>query len=257
MKSMNMTSDGGSKMQRLKMLSWQGKGRLPHQEDALSISEERGIAIVSDGFGGPHAGVEASRVVVDSVMAFLSREFGDPDATLPFVMRPDYSNAANILHNALVHANRELLRRFKSKGANERGGASVMAALVDQGFLAVASCGTTEAWLLRGRRLERLVASRSLQALLLPGVRLSRSLDFPVTALGLHPQFEPEIREFRLRPGDSVLLCTDGASPFIDAARERAIGEGGPDSEPDPQRVLDFIGESPLVDNAAVVAISS
>jgi protein phosphatase len=200
---------------------FQSNGQRPFQEDHIIAQRDRGIFVVADGFGGPVAGTESARAACEEVRNFLFKEAGDRDATLPFVLRSYFSLAGNVLFNALIHANRKMVGPNKKKGANERGGASVLAGYMDGNLLALANVGACGAWLFRGGRSAELVLPRTYARLRDPhGAEDDTQYRAPLIALGMGDDLEPEIFEYRMRPGDWLLLQTDGIPR---GARERLL----------------------------------
>jgi len=177
----------------------------------------RGIFVVADGLGGPVFGKNAARAACEGVVEFLTREAGDRDATLPFVLRNYYTLAGNILFNSIIHANRKLLELNRDRGVHERGAASVIAGYVDRDVLALASVGSVAAWMGRAGEFGELVRPRSWGRMLEPlriysegpGSRL------PLMALGVGDDLEPEITEVRLRPGDQLWAGTGEPPGYI------------------------------------------
>jgi len=175
----------------------------------------RGVFAVADGFGGPEAGSNASKTAAEGVREFLIKEAGDLEATLPFVLRTYFSLAGNVLFNALVHANRKVLSLNRDKGIHEKGGASVIAGFLDGDLLALASVGGCEAWLLREERAVQLVTPRAYSRLADPfGTEKLTTPRFPLMALGISEDLEPEVWEFRIRPGDWLILSTGSMGAF-------------------------------------------
>jgi serine/threonine protein phosphatase PrpC len=188
-----------------------GKGARPAQEDHALALREKGVFVVADGFGGPVAGAAASKEACEAVRGFLVKEAGDLEATLPFVLRSYFSLAGNVLFNALVHANRKVVAFNKGKNANERGGASVLAAFLDGDLLALAGVGICTGWLLRGGKAIELVTPRSYGKLCDPfAAEAHEQLRIPLMAVGMADDLEPEIFEYRIRPGDWLVLHSDG-----------------------------------------------
>jgi serine/threonine protein phosphatase PrpC len=187
------------------------QGLRPLQEDFVIADGGKGIFVVADGFGGGAAGMRAARTACEAVKGFLEKEAGDRDATMPFVLRSYFSLAGNVLFNALVHANRKVLKLNQGKSVHERGGASVLAGFLDGDLLSLANVGGCTAWLLRDGRAVELVIPRTLGRQLDPWREDPPvSLALPLMALGTHEDIEPEITEYRVRPGDWLLLHTDG-----------------------------------------------
>jgi PPM family protein phosphatase len=198
------------------------KGARPAQEDAVVADSVKGIFAVADGFGGPVPGAEASRTACEAVREFLFREAGDLEATLPFVLRSYFSLAGNVLFNALVHANRKLMKLNGGKGVHERGGASLIAGFLDGDLLAIANVGACSASLFRGGCSRELVIPRTYGRLRDPFESAPEVAEraAPLIALGICEDLEPEIFEYRVQPGDWLLLHTDGAGW---ALRERIL----------------------------------
>jgi serine/threonine protein phosphatase PrpC len=177
-------------------LSGSIQGARSEQEDFNLALPEKGVFVVADGFGSSGAGARASRVACEAAANFLVRNSGDSDATLPFVMRRYFSLEANMVFNSLIHANRELTAANRDKSISRRGGASVLAALVERDFLAMAGAGVCSVRLFRGGE---------------DPVLLNRPKTY-MSLRGLYEDFEPEVLELHAEPGDWVLLHTDGLS---------------------------------------------
>jgi serine/threonine protein phosphatase PrpC len=192
------------------------KGDAAIQEDYVLAKKERGLFVVGDGFGGGDNGANAAKNGCESVLGFLEKEAGDLDATLPFVLRRYYSLAGNVLFNALIHANRKILKTNKGKTANERGGCSLIAAYLDADLFALANIGACSAWLIRDGKALELVLPRTYARFIDPfSVDPHPDLAVPLTAMGITDDLEPEIIEFRVKEGDWLLLQTDGVRADI------------------------------------------
>jgi PPM family protein phosphatase len=182
------------------------------QEDFVLSNREKGIFVVADGFGGAQPGALASKTASEEVQRFLFKEAGDLDATLPFVLRSYFSLAGNVLFNALIHANRKVMALNKGKNVHEKGGSSVVAAFLDGDLLALANVGVCSASVIRDGRARELVTPRSYGRLVDPFGKKEEGpqIDAPLMALGISEDLEPEIFEYRVRPGDWIILHTDG-----------------------------------------------
>ncbi|MBC7691381.1 MAG: protein phosphatase 2C domain-containing protein [Methylotenera sp.] len=197
-------------------LVFSSQGALASQEDFVLGKKDRGLFVVADGFGGVVPGALASRTACEAVLGFLQKEAGDIEATLPFVLRSYYSLAGNVLFNALVHANRQVLRLNQKKNVHERGGASVIAGFLDEDLMAIAHVGACGAWLFRSGMATELVTPRTYARLSDPfNKEVSDGTAVPLMALGISQDLEPEIVELRVRPGDWLLLQSDGMDQTI------------------------------------------
>lgn len=245
-------------MQDLKVRSlevFSDPGAKQRQEDCAAGDRDKRIFCVSDGFGSGDAGEIAARTACQSVERFLYKEAGDLEATLPFIIRPYFSLAGNVLFNALIHANRECRKLNQSKAGQTSGGASLVAGFVDGDLLCVGSVGACEAWLWRDGVWTRLVQPRTYGFLEDP-VRGGRTPDgvlsgaarAPLRALGMADDLEPELIEVRLRPGDGLLLHTDGWSET-----ERSVWEMGVRSGEQASQTLQRLRSTKKVAHAAGV----
>jgi serine/threonine protein phosphatase PrpC len=202
------------KVKNLSTFSHPGSRR--SQEDHVLCDAQKRIFVVADGFGGPIPGSNAAKTACEAVKSFLFKEAGDLEATLPFVLRSYYSLAGNVLFNALIHANRRVTLGNRGKSVHERGGASVLAGMMDGDLLAIASVGSCSAWLIRGGEARQLVTPRSYGTLVDPfASSISAAQGIPLAAVGMSEDLEPEIIEFRVREGDWVFLNTDGISKSV------------------------------------------
>lgn len=200
-----------------KVLTQLHQGSRPIQEDAFLSQPERGLFVVADGFGGSGPGVEASKLACESVARFLEKEARDRDATLPFTLKSYYSLAGNVLLNSIIFANEKIRSHFKGKTSNARGGASVTAAFLDEDTLAFANFGSCRVDLIRRGEWKELVTPRSYARLLDPtgGSDSKAGFQFPLVALGLLEEIEPEVFEMRVEAGDWVILRTDGLDNLL------------------------------------------
>lgn len=207
------------------------KGKRAIQEDFFLGLKEKGIFVVADGFGGPVAGVEASKLACESVRNYLVKEAGDREATMPFVLRSYFSLAGNVLFNALLHANFKLCLSNRNKDVNEKGGASILAAFQDGDLLALANVGACSAWLFRDGEATELVVPRTYARMVEPFLtQAPAALQIPLMAVGMTDDLEPEIVEVRLKPRDWVLFQTDGLSReavyFLQELQRRGFEQG-------------------------------
>ncbi len=211
-----------SLIQSFTIFSTQGEAQ--SQEDFVLGKKDRGLFVVADGFGGSGVGSQVSQTACEAVLGFLEKEAGDVEATLPFVLRSYFSLAGNVLFNALIHANRKVSLLNRGKSLNEKGGASVLAAFLDEDLFAIGSVGGCTAWLIRNGQSTELVAPRTYARLCDPfDTDPDPQMAAPLMAMGMSDDLEPEIIEFRVKPGDQVLLHSDGLRAVVRAQLLQAV----------------------------------
>ncbi|MBI3534206.1 MAG: SpoIIE family protein phosphatase [Deltaproteobacteria bacterium] len=183
------------------------------QEDCIYSNQDKGIFTICDGFGGPETGNLVSKLTCDAIKNFLEKEAGDIEATLPFVLRSYFSLASNVLFNALLFANQKVWSFNQDREINQKGGASVLSCFIDGDLLSIANVGVCSVWLERNRKLIELVTPRSYGRMLNPTV-LDHDIELkvPLMAIGMSEDLEPEIVEYKILPGDWILMQTDGLS---------------------------------------------
>lgn len=244
----------------LAVATFSRQGARPGQEDFVLATQEKGIFVVADGFGGPGPGSEAARTACEAVRGFLIKEAGDLDATLPFVLRSYFSLAGNVLFNALIHANRKVTQLNKGKGVHERGGASVLAGYLDGDLLALANVGGCAAWLVREGRGAELVAPRIYGRLVDPFAlygeqgAASEAMGAPLMSVGTAEDLEPEIIECRVRPGDWLLFHTDGIGQHI-RAQVAALQAQGHAPGVAAEALISLLNRGEYADNAACALV--
>lgn len=185
-------------------------------EDSLCVCPELGLFAVADGMGGHKAGEVASRLALDKLVSFLKQNW-------------DYGITQNLLADAVQAANRAVFQNAAENPDRQGMGTTITACMFRNRLLWVANVGDSRALLLRKGKLSKLTSDHSLVQELVDGGGITEAdaLNHPrrnvlTRALGVGPQVEADIFEYRIFPGDRLLICTDGLCAFVD---ERRIGE--------------------------------
>lgn len=195
-----------------------------HNEDRSLVAYRHGVLVVAvaDGVGGEHGGDIASEAAVTELAQAYFRKPG----------RDLRSN----LSEAVKAANAAVLQTAEAK--NLRGAATtVVAAAVKGGRAAIANLGDSRAYLLRDATLRQVTKDHT------------GSVHRSITRFAGDPRgVQPDVFYERLRPGDRLLLCSDGVTihlseddlvPLLaegDAARaaqqivKEAVARGGRDN---------------------------
>jgi protein phosphatase len=184
---------------------------LTHEEnqDRCYIDPDLGLYLVSDGMGE----AISPQVVVDALPGLLRAALADVEDLAD-------ARAAAAVRAAVAEVS------CRVRAENERNGdvlgATVVLALVRGGRALVAHLGDSRAYLLRAGRLEPLTRDHSLLERLLelgwikPEEALWRGNGGPTRYAGMKGEAEADVRVLELRPGDRLLLCSDGLTELLD-----------------------------------------
>lgn len=177
-----------------------------HRVVAEHVSD-RAAFFLAEGFGKQ---VGQAKKVIQSTQHLLFHRTSDPESTLPFFLKPAFSLAASSIANAVGYANHLLMQDNQNLDFSERSGASLLAAFVQNGFLVLANAGSTRAYLFReGKEGLLLNQPRTFFFLQDPWeAGFSELPAFPLMALGLFSELEPDLTECRVTTGDLFLAVT-------------------------------------------------
>lgn len=178
------------------------------------------LFLVADGLGGHPSGEKASRTAVDHII----RTYMD---------KPGNDVQVN-LQKAIQSANTLLYTQAAGHRAEHRWGTTLVAAVVRQDRLWVANVGDSRAYLLRRHRLKQLSRDHNWRAshsgVGEPDNWIGRHV--VTRALGRKSTVEVDLLPpIHLRPGDSILLCSDGLTGPVPDDEIQAIIEHHPPQE--------------------------
>ena len=235
-----------------------------HNEDAFLVENDARLFLVADGMGGHAAGEIASRIAVDSISEFILHTRED-DGTWPHAYDEHFRRSTNRLMAALRMANTRVLEAMR-KDARLRGmGTTVVAALADEETLSVAHVGDSRAYLIRDGQLSRITNDHSwvfeqVQAGMLTEAEAEKHpLRNVITrALGGALQVTPDASEIDAKPGDVVLLCSDGLTGMVPESEIlRIVTANGGDLEKACRQLIDAANERGGLDNVTAVLVKA
>lgn len=157
-------------------------------EDPVEWERKGAIFLVADGMGGHPAGKEASHYAVNKVLKYY-RNDPSPEVAKSLLKAVERVNAS-------LHA--------LSTGAPSKAGmgTTLVAAVLRRDKLWVANVGDSRVYLLRGNHIRQITRDHSLAAL--------NKRNVITRALGLEPSVKVDIFTVTIKPGDILILCTDG-----------------------------------------------
>lgn len=213
-------------------------------EDAQGRDDERRTFVVADGVGQYRGAALASALAVDAVLdALAAGPPGEPEAIRSWLGR------------AVAHAARVIHARGRAEPAHGSMATTVTALQLLEGAWWVVHVGDTRAYLLRDGRLEQLTRDHSLAweqyeagAITKEQLRTHPNQNLLTrTLIARRDAVVPEVFTGDLRPGDRLLLCTDGLIKVLDEGRiSETLAEGD-----DPQMIAEA-----LVERAARIGLT-
>jgi PPM family protein phosphatase len=199
-----------------------------NNEDSILIDQERGIFILADGMGGHNAGEVASKIAVDTVHDFLKERIGINES------------AEKILHaldGAILKAH-DAIKEKAVSDINFRGMGTTLVVLVVRNEKAyLCHAGDSRAYLFRDS-LERLTKDHTVGDSWVEKGYMTRE-QVPAQqwhsltqAVGVGDYPVPDKITVELKPGDVLLLCSDGLTDMLPDDEIAAILSPSPLSSP-------------------------
>ncbi len=175
-----------------------------HNEDACFVGEN--CCAVADGMGGHRAGEVASRMAILAVEQELSRS----------------GPTGFDIERCIKHANATVLDASRHADALEGMGTTLTVATVTSGVLKVGHVGDSRAYLIAADGIEQLTDDHSVVGEMLRSglITAEEAAAHPkrhaiTRALGFFDDLEVDVGEWPVRPGDIVVLCTDGLHDLV------------------------------------------
>lgn len=192
-----------------------------HNEDAIFVDAQNGLAVLADGMGGYNAGEVASGMAV----MVLSNGIKDGMAVIKSNEKDEvtgFSYTASLLNEQIAVANSTIFEAAKSQPQCAGMGTTLVVTQFYNNQVTVAHIGDSRLYRLRGEVFEQLTKDHSfLQEQIDSGLitaeqaRFSHNKNLVTRALGIDPKVEPEIHDYEVLPGDLFLLCSDGLNDMV------------------------------------------
>ncbi len=200
-----------------------GRRRLLNED---AIHAEDGLLVVCDGMGGHKAGEVASRLAIDSIVAFVRRSGDDPEITWPYGFDPRASFTGNRLRTAIKLANRAVFRKAASAEDYTGMGTTVAAVMIPPTatHMTFAGVGDSRIYLVRDGVIRQLTRDDSWASLGIDDTTPGTSPRNVLTkAVGAQEDVQFDVQTHPLADGDRVLLCSDGLTNMLPDARILAV----------------------------------
>ena len=228
-----------------------GKVRSTNQDYSFcscrSVGNLENLFIVADGMGGHNAGDYASSFTVHEVVSDIYSNTSD-------------DNPVSIIKRAINNANGKLYDRSIHNSELSGTGTTLVVATVMEGILYVANIGDSRLYLFHNG-LRQITKDHSLVNKLLE--MGSITLDSPeyakqkhviLRAVGTTPDVLIDFFEEKVRPGDLILMCSDGLTGMVDeTVIESVLNDEGLSLEDKVRRLIELANDNGGVDNIAIL----
>ncbi len=231
-----------------------------HNEDNFAILGDYGLYIVADGMGGHASGEVASQLAVDTMREFFAATTDDPDRTWPYKMDRSKGYEENRLITGIMLSNLRIFESAKTNPGQRGMGTTIVAMFVTREGVYVAHVGDSRVYRIRDGQMEQLTEDHSL----LNDYRKMKQLtdeeiaNFPhknviVRALGMKETVKVDTRFESPRPGDVIVLCSDGLAGPVTDDDIRSIVLSTNDLQAAAQKLVDRANENGGPDNVTCV----
>lgn len=192
---------------------------LDRSADATAETPPGLLLVVADGVGGRPGGGIASALAVDAMACYVQ-------TVVPWVLTAGEADRERLdawLHDALRRTQARLRRFALRRGLDPRLATTFTMACVTWPDLVIAHIGDSRCYLARDGGIERLTVDHTLAQRLYEDGQLSPDqIDrspyshMLLNALGgSTDELSVDIRRTQLRPGDALLLCSDGLTRHV------------------------------------------
>lgn len=221
-----------------------------------SQSGQLGVFIVADGMGGVQAGEQASALAVKQTAEVVVSRLNHWN-----IDQADVDFQA-LLKESIKSANLKIHDTARQRPDLAGMGTTITVAIVRENFAYIGHVGDSRAYLINQHIVEKVTRDHSLVGRLLEigqitpeeaAVYPQRNLIY--RSLGTYPDVEVDFYQRPLRPGDSVLLCSDGLNNHVEDREIAEIVRAHVDPQIACQELINLANARGGEDNITVVVV--
>ena len=231
-----------------------GRVRTDNQDAyfAGKITDDSVFAVVCDGMGGANAGNVASELAVRHISEYVIRSYRDG---------MNMTDTEKTLKNAIVSANISLYDKAVNNAELAGMGTTAVAAFVKDGTAVIAHVGDSRIYLVNGE-IKQLTRDHSVvQSLIESGkitpedAKVHPRKNVITRALGAEENVAVDSDCINLSDGDTLLLCSDGLTNFLDDKDILTVFQNN-DISAVAERLVEEANENGGGDNITVVTVT-
>ena len=205
------------------------------------------LFVVADGMGGHNAGEFASRFAVEHLIAEIEQSSDHTPETM--------------ICNAIETVNSKLFSTAKEDEQLKGTGTTMVVATVIENTLYFANVGDSRLYLLN-EGIKQLSKDHSFvqEMVRLGGIKMEEAKYHPdkniiTRAVGVKEKTQVDFFEYRLKPNDMILMCTDGLSNMVEDEEIHRIVMGARDVVEAVERLIERANSNGGRDNIGVVVL--
>ena len=206
------------------------------------------LFVVADGMGGHNAGEYASRFTVDKVVEVISQN--------------GQQEPVAAMKEALTEANSQLLEEAGADPSKSGMGTTVVAATVIGDLLHVANIGDSRLYVIDHEAIRQITRDHSLVEEMVrlgemdkAAAKVHPDKNIITRAIGVTRELAVDFFEVELRPGDMILLCSDGLTNMVEDEEIKEIVMEQKNIVEKAEKLINTANENGGKDNITVVLI--
>lgn len=177
------------------------------------LDDDSILAIVCDGMGGAASGGLASDMTAGAVYERIQLSFRSD-------MEP--KSIKSLLLSALTAANTLVFNRAEESPENHGMGTTCVAAIIHKGLLSVVNVGDSRAYILNDSGITQVTVDHTMVEYLRSNgiideseMKIHSMRNVITRAIGVDKSVDIDYFELEIKPGDCLLLCTDGLTGYM------------------------------------------
>ncbi|HKD13289.1 MAG TPA: Stp1/IreP family PP2C-type Ser/Thr phosphatase [Candidatus Angelobacter sp.] len=193
-----------------------------NNEDNFGYDLRYGIFVVCDGMGGQAAGEFASKLGVDTLLAYFRQAAQTGEYQQSGTSVDGLSKEGAALASAIRLANHTIFETGQRQTASAGMGSTLVAALIKGNALSIANVGDSRIYLIRQGVIQQLTQDHSLVMeqvrrgyLTREQAEHSEMQNIILKALGSEESVDPDVEDLVVLAGDALLMCSDGLTKYI------------------------------------------
>ncbi len=192
-------------------------------EDAYLINDEMGLYMVADGMGGHLGGEYASKLAVATVEQVMRALMYDPETTAIHGVNTDEASPGDQLTHAIQEAGRRIHDQAMFDESLRGMGTTSVAAIFSTPNIYIANVGDSRAYYIREGKIQQITEDHSLVSeqvkagmISANDARAHKLKNIITRSVGYQEEVDIDVLKKEVRPGDKILLCSDGLSNLVE-----------------------------------------